>query len=327
MKKIGISKTAFTMAGCFLGAGFVSGQELWQFFGSFGKIGLIGVLISNALLGLFTYFTVRVAFLSGVSDIDKTISPVNNTAVLTVAEAVELAFMYCIYIVMTAGAGTLIEQMTGSFILRIVFSAAFVGAVTVASIKGIGGAVKIFSFAVPVLVAVSVAVSVCIMIKHGFTLPVSKHGSSDNPLLGNWLFSGLTYVSYNYFCAVGTIAGIGKISQSKTRSALGAVLGTVLLLAVAFSVILAIFSFPSSAEDEIPLYTLASEFGTPVKIIVAITLLIAMFGASLSVYAPIPFETEHKLKGYVKPVPIAVTGSILCLIFSLLGFGELIGII
>ena len=36
MKKIGSLKLGLSFAGCFLGAGYVSGQELWQFFGSFG---------------------------------------------------------------------------------------------------------------------------------------------------------------------------------------------------------------------------------------------------------------------------------------------------
>ena len=29
-------RLGFTFAGCYLGAGYVSGQELWQFFGCFG---------------------------------------------------------------------------------------------------------------------------------------------------------------------------------------------------------------------------------------------------------------------------------------------------
>ena len=39
MKEIKIIPLATAYAGCFLGAGFVSGQELWQFFGEFGVKG------------------------------------------------------------------------------------------------------------------------------------------------------------------------------------------------------------------------------------------------------------------------------------------------
>ena len=43
-KKWNAGSIGLTFAGSFLGAGYVSGQELWQFFGSFGGGGLLGVL-------------------------------------------------------------------------------------------------------------------------------------------------------------------------------------------------------------------------------------------------------------------------------------------
>lgn len=42
MKKISASAMCFTFTGCFLGAGYVSGQELYQFFGAFGAAGNSG---------------------------------------------------------------------------------------------------------------------------------------------------------------------------------------------------------------------------------------------------------------------------------------------
>ena len=49
-KKWNAGSIGLTFAGSFLGAGYVSGQELWQFFGSFGGGGLLGVLAAMALL-------------------------------------------------------------------------------------------------------------------------------------------------------------------------------------------------------------------------------------------------------------------------------------
>ena len=39
-------RLGFTFAGCYLGAGYVSGQELWQFFGCFGWQGIAGLLLA-----------------------------------------------------------------------------------------------------------------------------------------------------------------------------------------------------------------------------------------------------------------------------------------
>ena len=48
MKQIKTFSLAFTYVGCFLGAGFISGQELWQFFGAFGNWGLCGLCPGGA---------------------------------------------------------------------------------------------------------------------------------------------------------------------------------------------------------------------------------------------------------------------------------------
>ena len=53
MKKMGVLPLAFTYVGCFLGAGFVSGQELWQFFGAFGGLGFLGFAVAVALFVFF----------------------------------------------------------------------------------------------------------------------------------------------------------------------------------------------------------------------------------------------------------------------------------
>ena len=48
MKKINSLSLCLTFAGCFLGAGYVSGQELWQFFGAYGIGGIAGFIVAIA---------------------------------------------------------------------------------------------------------------------------------------------------------------------------------------------------------------------------------------------------------------------------------------
>ena len=51
-RKIGALRLGLTFAGCFLGAGYVSGQELWQYFGAFGTHGLLGLALGMLFLRL-----------------------------------------------------------------------------------------------------------------------------------------------------------------------------------------------------------------------------------------------------------------------------------
>ena len=71
MKKIGSFNLGLAFAGCFLGAGYVSGQELWQFFGSFGAKGVAGLLVAVALLFFTGIIMILLGRLTRLSEIDK----------------------------------------------------------------------------------------------------------------------------------------------------------------------------------------------------------------------------------------------------------------
>lgn len=327
MLRVGIRHICITIAACLFGAGFVSGQELWQFFGSFGINGLICMAFSGLLLAVLTFMTIHLASLKNISEMDRLVIPFESKFLVNITGAIELSFMFFIYVIMTAGAGTLIEDMTGSTFLRVVFSIVFCAAVTVISLKGIGGAIKVFNLVVPIMVIVAIIVAIGITARNGLPQMYHQPHSVENPLVVNPVISMLTFVSYNFFCAIGTFAEVGKHATSKRRIAIGSLLGGVLLTAVAFLIVFAILAVPGSENAELPLLSLAGSLHVSVKIIVAITLLIAMFGASLSVFVPIPAYMD-KWKFYRKHNPLyTVLLSVAAMLLSLFGFSDLISII
>lgn len=325
--KIGARQIMITMSACMFGAGFISGQELWQFFGSFGSFGLICLAFGGGLIGLLTFMTVCYASVHKTSEMDRIVIPFDSKILIRLTGLVELSFMFCIYVIMLAGAGTLIENLSGSLIVRIVFSALFCFGVVTVSLKGIGSAVRIFDLLVPVMVAVTIIISIAVTAKNGFPsldIPTPK---PSNPLISNPILSMLTFVSYNFFCAVGTFAFLGKNGISGKRTALGSLLGGIVLTAVGLMIIIAILAVPGTENAELPLLSLAGSINLIMKYIVAFTLLIAMFGASVSVYVPIP-----EYLGNLKPISsksklISVVISIAALFLSFIGFSDLIGVI
>lgn len=63
-------RLGFTFAGCYLGAGYVSGQELWQFFGCFGWQGIAGLLLAVALSFFFGVLLLRLVQRTGCDQTD-----------------------------------------------------------------------------------------------------------------------------------------------------------------------------------------------------------------------------------------------------------------
>ena len=67
MKQIKTWTLAFTYVGCFLGAGFISGQELWQFFGAFGNWGYVGFALAALLFVVIGVLFIRLTQLTPCS--------------------------------------------------------------------------------------------------------------------------------------------------------------------------------------------------------------------------------------------------------------------
>ena len=113
MKKISASAMCFTFTGCFLGAGYVSGQELYQFFGAFGAAGIVGLFIAVALLGVFNVMLVRIVKSTGDTRIDRAVVGSENKTLLFLVGTAEMFIFFGTYVVMAAGAGALTEMLTG----------------------------------------------------------------------------------------------------------------------------------------------------------------------------------------------------------------------
>ena len=104
---------AFTYVGVFLGAGFVSGPELWQFFGAFGNWGYVGFLLAAVLFTLFGILLVRLTQVAHTDEMDRLLVPWNIPWLRAASGIVAAAFLFGVVVIMAAGSGALLEQMTG----------------------------------------------------------------------------------------------------------------------------------------------------------------------------------------------------------------------
>ena len=113
MKKIGSFNLGLAFAGCFLGAGYVSGQELWQFFGSFGAKGVAGLLVAVALLFFTGIIMILLGRLTRLSEIDKIVVRRDWPLLRGAVTVLELLFLFGVGTIMSAGVGALLEQLFG----------------------------------------------------------------------------------------------------------------------------------------------------------------------------------------------------------------------
>ena len=169
MKKIGALNLGLAFAGCFLGAGYVSGQELWQFFGSFGLNGAVGLAIAMAMLFGVGVLMLDLNRISGIADVDKLVVRWNIPILRAAVTVLELLFLFGVCTIMSAGAGALLNQLFG--IPTTLGSAALAALVAFVSLAGLGGMVAAFSATVPVLAVVTLVFGIISVSQNGVLTP------------------------------------------------------------------------------------------------------------------------------------------------------------
>lgn len=326
-KKWNAGSIGLTFAGSFLGAGYVSGQELWQFFGSFGGGGLLGVLAAMALLAVFGLALMYIISRTGIAEMDAVLVPWERLAWLRkLSSALQLILLFGVIAIMYAGGGALLEQLFSlpTWLGRTLMAVL----VTLVALRGLRGAVGAFSLIVPVIVALTLLFGGMALARYGVSLPAFGAAEGSNPLMRSAAFGAVTFAFYNFFGSVGILAPLGEAASSKREARRGVLLGTALLLLIAYSVLLAVMAVPETADAELPMLALAYGLSRPLGYVYGILLLLCMYGSALSMtvaittYASARSERVEKRRGWF----ILALGA-LGYAASSVGFGDLISVV
>ena len=229
-QKIGTLRLALTFAGCFLGAGYVSGQELWQYFGAFGARVLLGLVLAVALLGGTGVLLLRLSARTGIETMDALIVRADIPWLRTVVGVLTAALLFGVVCIMAAGIGALGEQMLG---LPVWLGAAIACVlIAAAAYFGLGGMVSVFTVAVPCMIVAALVIAGIRLHRTGLTAAAFAAGDT-NPMLdlacrlgtagvvyAVLLFLGMFGTSVSSLVAVLTYAGQKSARLAGHRTAL-----------------------------------------------------------------------------------------------------------
>ncbi len=326
MKKISTFSLCFSFVGGFLGAGYISGQELCQFFGAFGLWGYAGLALAIGLLAVFNMIIVKIVKHTQNDTIDRTVVGSDNKPLLLGVGILEAVVFFGTYIVMAAGAGALVGKLTGFDNAYIWGSFVFCAVISVLAIRGISGLVKIFSTAVPILVVLTLFVGIVTVthnLDNGFNFEMSSH---FNPLIPNWVLGAVTFASYNLFCSIGVLCPVGLHAKSTKSAWAGTFLGGIFLIIVALSVLLSLAVLPEARSEALPMLYVAQTLSDGFMYVYAALLFIAMSGAALASLIPTVTYITDNIK-YAKKHSTALTFILsgIAFVFSCFGFAGLVG--
>src|SRR5690606_36446991 len=108
-----ILKIAGAFVGVIVGAGFASGQEVLQYFTSFGLDGIFGAVLATALFAYLGMVLANIGSRLKATSHKKAIYEISGRYLGIIVDAIIIFTLFAVGVVMIAGAGSTVNQQFG----------------------------------------------------------------------------------------------------------------------------------------------------------------------------------------------------------------------
>lgn len=201
-----VFKIAFTYIGAIVGAGFATGQEIYQFFAVFGLNGIAGSLVATIGFIVFAYIYLDMVFHNQIYSYNDLLLMLVGKRIAKWLDLSISFFLFGSYTIMLAAAHSLvsthiISNLTISYLLIVTI-------VWLSLMNGVKGVIKINTYLIPLLVIVIMILCVSYLNK---SIDVFANGLVPQ----NYLLSSLTYVSYNLIIGMVVLSSLKEEIYTK----------------------------------------------------------------------------------------------------------------
>lgn len=269
------------LAGAFvsyiLGAGTATGQEILQFFVSFGYLGIGAIIIAAILHMWFGAYAMDVGLRLQYKDSKGVFNYFCGKYLGTFFYWFAQLFMLIVFVVMIAGAGATVSEHfgVGEVVGRIIMAVL----VLITALLRLETIVKILGIAGPIIVIFAVIVGAGNFNITGFSQAGSLLQNLElSTATSYWWQSGFVYSSFVLLIAVPFLANLGKEEKSRNHVIYGGIIGGFIMLLGVFMIYVGILSNVDEAGTlNIPTLFLATKISSVLGYVFSIILLIAIY--------------------------------------------------
>lgn len=313
-----VLKIAFTYIGAVIGAGFASGQEIFQFFVKYGRGGLAGMVLAGILFIVGGVVFLRLAERLRVSNYYQIFYQLMGKRWGVAVDVIFTLFTLGSISVMLAGSGGVFQEVLGiRYSIGVLLTLAVV-MVTVAA--GIRGVLWLNTFLIPFLI---------VMV---FYTCLTHLGGGAHETLGGlmesgkmpWFLSGTVYVAFNIFLSLAVLTRIGSEVQEQRTLTWGGILGGVFLLLLILVMGCTMFVlFDQIRFEEMPMLAIADLSGPVQHVLYMIVLWIALITTAVANVYGFMERMQSLLKlSYYNTAMLTI---VVVLPLTRFGFGNLVG--
>lgn len=320
MKKILQLGSAFI--GVIVGAGFASGQEILQYFTSFGLLGIIGAVIASALFAYLGMVLMQIGSRMQTTSHRDAIYKISGRYLGVVIDYIIIFTLFGVGVVMIAGAGSNLNQQfefpyfVGTSLMTIL--------VLIAGMAKVNRFVAIIGSITPFLILIVIILSIYSVLSMDNTFTNLNSIAMEQPTtLPNWFISAINYVSFNIAVGASMSLVMGGAQHNEKTAALGGLVGGLGIGVLIILSHLAIFSKIDLVQGyEMPMLQLANQVSPALGFFMAIVLFGMIFNTAASMF--FSFGARFVEIGTPKFKAFLVVTLVIAYLLSFFGFTDLV---
>ncbi|WP_249869524.1 YkvI family membrane protein [Oceanobacillus saliphilus] len=320
MKKIFQLGSAFV--GVIVGAGFASGQEILQYFTSFGLLGTVGAVIATVLFAYLGMVIMRLGSRMRTTSHKEVIYKISGRFLGTIIDYVIIFTLFGVGVVMIAGAGSNLNQQLG--LPYFVGTSIMFVLVLLIGMLNINHVVNIVGSITPFLILIVIIISIYSLVTMDGSLTALDSIAKEQPTtLPNWIVATINYVSFNIAVGASMALVMGGSEENEKTAALGGLTGGLGIGILILLSHLAIFSTIDKVQGyDMPMLQLANIISPFIGIVMAIVLFTMIFNTAASMF--FSFSARFTELGTGKFKLFLLISLVVAYALSFLGFTELV---
>jgi uncharacterized membrane protein YkvI len=282
MKKILKMGSAFI--GIIVGAGFASGQEILQYFTSFGLLGIMGAIVSTALFAYLGMTLTRLGSRMRTTSHKEVIYKISGRYLGVIVDYIIIFTLFGVGVVMIAGAGSNLNQQFGlppfAGSLLMVVLVMLTVMLNVDKVVGVIGAITPFLILAVVLVSIY-----CLTTMDTSFAALDPIAQDVKTTLPNWFISAINYVSFNIAVGASMTLVMGGTEENEKTAAWGGLVGGLSLGILILLSHLAIFSkIETVGSSEMPMLAIINDVSPILGILMAFVLYGMIFNTAVGMF-------------------------------------------
>lgn len=330
MKKtiVSIFQMAAVFIGTIVGAGLASGQEITQFFSTYGYVSFWGILICGLIYIGISSIIISISVKHKLSSYSELINLVSPGFFGQITDIFTSFFLVSGAAIILAGSGALLHQYFGVSKWVGIILMSIISLYTL--LKDTKGLITINSFIVPLLTTIIITIFVLYLVFYKDMVSASYikqiPSYKNNIIPAQWFLSALLYAGFNMLCCSGVLVPLSQEIKQKRILIPGVIIGALVLTILCYLInIMLLLNIPQIFKYEIPLLYITNRFGMLMQILLLCVIWCEMFSTEVSDIYSVGKTIEKKFNiPYKKAVFIIL---LVALPISQIGFKNLIRVL